>query len=509
MGDDPTETDPTGTGRAERGPQPSKAERRAADARVTASAADERARGRALRATIPRSGHGTWTPSAARDPLGILEEQNRNRLQSLVGVRMGRMLQTPFAFYRGAAAPMAADLSGDPGTDLRVVACGDAHASNFGLFASPERALLFDVNDFDEASVAPWEWDLKRLAASAHIGGRGNGFSEDDCRDLSRAAATAYQDAMAKLDQMSALDRFYLQVDASRIESAVSGAVDDGGAEAADAPDRHDLHQARKVVAKARKRTSEQTLGKLTTTADDGSVHIVDQPPITRHVDHLGPGDLADLFGRYRGTVRQDTAMLLGQFRVVDIVLRVVGVGSVGTRCYVILLLGPADEPLFLQVKEAQTSVLVTYGGMPAVDRFLPPVAEPGQGFRVVAGQRILQAQSDAFLGWVVGFAGERADRPRVDYYWRQFRDMKGSVDLTRLDVAGFRTYVALCATLLARAHSQSPAVHAIAGYLGPSGPFADAISDWASAYADQNEADHAALDAAARNGRFPVERDV
>jgi len=454
-----------------------------------------RAAGRALRQKLKRTDHAGLLLPAERDPVGVLEAQHRSRLAELIGVRIGRMLQSPFTYYRGTAAQMACDLAAGQTTDLRVVSCGDAHLSNFGLYASPERQLLFDLNDFDEGAIAPWEWDVKRLAASIHIGGRDIGLSERACRDASEQAVTSYQTSLADLMELTALERYYTQVNTDQVMAFVTSSSG--------------RRVTRDVVRKARRRTADQVLARITTRRDDGRLCIVDEPPITRHADHATLEQMNTLFDQYRSTLREDTAVLLSQFEIVDTVLRVVGVGSVGTRCYVILLLGPSGEALFLQAKEAQDSVLVSHGGMPPVVPGHPGDRDWSQGHRVVAAQRVLQAQSDPFLGWITGWAGDRKDRPRVDYYWRQFRDMKGSVEVSRLDRGQFTLYGQLCAKLLARAHSQSPAAAAIAGYLGGSAGFAEAVSAWACAYADICEADFDALAAAVAAGRLPVERNV
>jgi uncharacterized protein (DUF2252 family) len=445
--------------------------------------------GRALRYATRRSEHASVSLPPDRDPLGIIEAQNAHRLEDLVPVRIGRMLQSPFAFYRASAAVMAADLSGGPASGIKVVASGDAHISNFGLFASPERALLFDLNDFDEAGIAPWEWDVKRLAASIHVGGRGKGLDEPSCAAATEEAVAAYRESLAALVGLTALERFHFQVDVD----ALSGLP------------RRDRKLVDEVARKARTRTSEQVFGKFTVEEADGRRRIVDQPPITRHVDHVTHDQLERLFEIYRRTLREDVALLLSQFTIVDYVLRVVGVGSVGTRCYLLLLEGSSGEPLFLQAKEALTSVLSSHGGMPDVVAGSPEGVVRSNGHRVVAAQRILQAQSDPFLGWMTwGDAG--GDGPTVDYHWRQFRDMKGSIDVTRLDADQFRRYGVACARLLARAHGQSPRAARIVGYLGGSGRFDEAVSAWAAGYADVCERDFAALQAAVASGRFPAD---
>ncbi len=448
--------------------------------------------GRTLRARLKRAEQANLILPKARDPVAILEQQHVSRLADLVPVRVGRMAQSAFAYYRGTAAVMAADLAAGPHTGIRVVCCGDAHVSNFGFYASPERTLLFDLNDFDEAGVAPWEWDIKRLAASVHIAGRDIGMSEAACRDATQRAVGSYRSCLRHLMGLSAMERYYFHVDSARVEAMFAG----------------DL--TRRAVKKARSRTSEQLIGKMTVRDEKngGGLRIVDQPPVTRHVAHADLEQLHGLFLQYLGTLREDTAWLLSQFRLVDFVLRVVGVGSVGTRCYVLAFEGPGGEVLFLQAKEAQASVLSSHGGMPAVIAGAPGGVEYSEGHRVVAGQRILQAQSDPFIGHIVGWAGEQSDCPRVDYYWRQFRDMKGSIDLARLDGAQLTSYGELCGTLLARAHSQSPGAVAIAGYLGSGARFDEAISKWSVAYADLCEADYAALRAAIRSGRLPAETE-
>lgn len=455
----------------------------------------ERERGRALRATLPRDAHGGIALRDDRDPLGILQEQHASRLQELIAVRVGRMLQSPFTFYRGTAGQMAYDLAAGATTDLRVVSCGDAHISNFGFFASPERNLVFDLNDFDEGGVAPFEWDVKRLAGSVHIGGRDIGLSEQQCREATERAVAEYARTLRELMDGTVLERFYRQVDTAAIEAVLT--------------DPDEIARTRRNAKKARKRTADQVLAKIATRDEGAGLRIVDEPPVTRHVGHATLDELRGAFDDYRSTVRDDVGALLSQFELADFVLRVVGVGSVGTRCYVIALLGPDGEPMFLQAKEAQESVLVTYGGMPAVLPAEPTAAPASQGQRVVSAQRILQAQSDPFLGWFVGWAGESDERPRVDYYWRQFRDMKGSVEIDGIGASGLASYAGVCACLLARAHAQSPTAHAVTAYVGRGDGFVESVAAWAAAYADVCEADFGALESAVAAGRLPVERGV
>lgn len=450
--------------------------------------------GRRARKRLPRRGLAELVLPIDRDPLGILEEQHASRLKDLVPVRVGRMLQSPFSFYRGTAAVMAADLRGAPTTDLEVVSCGDAHISNFGFFASPERALVFDLNDFDEGGVAPWEWDVRRLTASVHIGGRDIGLSEDACRDAAFAAADAYRETLRGYCRLSTRERYYARVDTSSVARHLGEKGE---------------RTVRKAAKKARARTSERVLQRLTTFSVDGGIRIVEQPPMLRHVDHATLGEVTDLFTQYRATLREDIAFLLEQYRVVDFALRVVGVGSVGTRCYLLAVEGPTGDMLFLQVKEAPPSVLTTYGGRRSIIPGRPGVADFIEGHRVVAAQRILQANSDLFVGWLRGWAGDSAERYRVDYYWRQFRDMKGSIEPATLDADQFRSYGALCAALLARAHGQSPASAAIVAYLGRSEEFAEATAAWSAAYADVAEADFGLLRQAVASGRLPAETGV
>ena len=452
-----------------------------------------RERGRSLRGSVPLQAHASLA-LPDRDPVGILAQQNATRLAELVPVRIGRMLASPFAFYRGTAAVMAHDLSVDNVTGQQVLSCGDAHISNFGMFASPERRLLFDLNDFDEAATAPWEWDVKRLAASAVLGGRDLGLSESRCREAARAAVRSYRETLRYMYELTALERFYYQVETDWVADQVRA--------------KH-RKLVRQHVEKSRQRTSHQVRDKLMATDEHGSLRFTDVPPTTRHVAVPTIEEVQRLFEQYCTTLRGDAAYLLTQFRLVDFVLRAVGVGSVGTRCYVVMLEGPAGAPLFLQVKEAPPSVLETYGRRRLVtpDGVAPP-RHGKQGHRVVTSQRILQAQSDPFLGWITAWANPENPRP-ADYYWRQFRDMKGSVRLDRLPQELYADYVSLCGQLLARAHSQSPGGSVVLGYLGRSERFDEAVARWAGAYADQSERDFAELDTAVRSGRLPAERGV
>ncbi|MCG2621477.1 DUF2252 domain-containing protein [Arthrobacter sp. I2-34] len=454
----------------------------------------DRAAGKAARQMLPRTAHAEFRVPE-RDAVGVIEEQDTAREAELVPVRIGRMLQSPFAFYRGSAAVMAGDLAAAPVTGHRVVTCGDAHVANFGFYASPERQLVFDLNDFDEAFPAPWEWDIKRLAASAWLNGRNNSHSEDQCRTATAAAVQAYRENLRRLYEMTATERYFHQVE---VEPATIAALD-----------AHTARIVARTVAKARQRTSEQLLGKLTVTTIEGETRIVDQPPVIRHADAWDLEQVESLYvRRYRDTLRADTAVLLDQYRLVDYALRIVGVGSVGTRCWILLLLGPAGEPLFLQAKEAGHSVLETHGKVTGTPRpVLEALTTRGQGFRVVSAQRILQAQSDPFLGWVADVTG--TDGRKRDFYIRQFRDMKGAFQLEELTAGDTARYASLCGRLLARAHAQSPGSAYISGYLGSSDAFDQAVATWAGRYADQTEKDYEALGLAVRSGRLAAETGV
>ncbi len=446
--------------------------------------------GKDLRGSVPRKSQGAFTPDG-RDPVDTIREQNSTRIQELVPVRMSRMLQSPFAFYRGGAALMAHDLAGEANTGVTVMSCGDAHLSNFGLFASPERRQLFDVNDFDEAGNAPWEWDVKRLAASIMIAGRENGYTEERARAAVVSAIGTYRSTLADLTARDALERYYLAVD---VDTLTARAGDD-----------QSLKQLiAKTAKKARKRTSARVVEKITATSDDGEPRIVADPPILVPAPAELTDDVEGAFAQYLDSLRADAAALLGQFRVLDWALRVVGVGSVGTRCFIVLLgrdTPTGIETLFLQVKEAAQSVLQTYGRLgPST---MPPRAPStgAQAWRVVAGQQILQAQSDSFLGYTPTVRGR-------DFYWRQFRDMKGSVAPELLTYDQFDQYGRGCAGVLARAHAQSPGSVTAAAYLGRSTEFDEAVGRFAAAYADQNEKDHAAVQAAVKAGVLPTAED-
>ncbi len=458
--------------------------------------AERRVRGKAARAEVPRESHAEWQPPANRpDPVALLESQGAARVPDLVPVRYGRMMETPFTYYRGAALPMASDLATTPATGMIVQACGDAHLSNFGLFGSPERKLLFDVNDFDETLPAPWEWDVKRLAASLEVAARENGFSDKDRRKIVLASAARYRQVMRELSGEGNLGVWYTQVDIDEFRARFDNLLRE-----------RQRKQLDKGLAKARTRDSMQELQKLTR-IEDGQPRIVSEPPVIVPLrDLLGElagavdfeKELRALLGQYRRTLQPDRRVLLEQYEFTDIARKVVGVGSVGTRCWIILMLGRDEtDPLFLQVKEAEESVLARFAGASKYHN---------QGERVVNGQRLMQAASDIFLGWQ-RFAG--LDGTPRDFYVRQLRDWKFSVDIAAMIPRGLRLYGELCGLTLARAHARSGDEIAIAAYLGGSDVFENAIADFSAAYADQNERDFKAFNAAISSGRLIAERGV
>jgi uncharacterized protein (DUF2252 family) len=459
--------------------------------------AERRVRGKAARAEVPRESHAKWEPSPDRpDPVALLESQGASRVQDLVPVRYGRMMETPFTYYRGAALPMASDLATTPATGMIVQACGDAHLSNFGLFGSPERRLVFDVNDFDETLPAPWEWDVKRLAASLEVAARENGFSDKDRRKIVLASAARYRQVMRQLSGEGNLDVWYTQVDIDEFRARFDSLLRERQRKVLD-----------KGLAKARTRDSMQELSKLTQ-IEDGKPRIVPAPPVIVPIrDLLGDlpaavdieKELRALLSQYRRTLQPDRRVLLEQFEFADMARKVVGVGSVGTQCWIVLLLGRDEsDPLFLQVKEAEESVLARFAG---------PSKYSHQGERVVNGQRLMQASSDIFLGWQRVPAG--LDGKARDFYVRQLRDWKFSVDIATMVPRGLRLYGELCGLTLARAHARSGDEIAIAAYLGGSDVFENAIADFSAAYADQNERDFQAFTAAIASGRLVAERGV
>ena len=459
--------------------------------------AERAARGKEARAAVPRDSHAMFDPPPGRpDPVGLLEEQAKSRVPELVPVRRGRMMVSPFTFYRGAALPMASDLSHTPVSGLAVQACGDAHLSNFGIFGSAERRLVFDVNDFDETTPGPWEWDVKRLAASMEVAARGNGFGGKDRREIVTASVASYRQAMRTFAGMTNLDIWYAHAD-----------LDDLRAQFDSQMKARQRKMVDKGMAKARTRDSMQEVAKLTQLVD-GQPKIIADPPLLVPITDLLPrqmdqaafqAQIQDLLAKYRRTLETDRRYLLETFEFADMARKVVGVGSVGTRCWIILLLGRDEsDPLFLQIKEAEASVL---------SRFVGASKYTNMGQRVAAGQRLMQASSDIFLGWQRTEAG--LDGKQRDFYIRQLRDWKYSIAIEALIPRGMRIYGELCGWTLARAHARSGDRIAIAAYLGGSDVFDQAITRFAAAYADQNERDHQALVDAVASGRLTAERGM
>jgi uncharacterized protein (DUF2252 family) len=455
-----------------------------------ASVAERVARGKAARAQARRASHGNFEPSAGRlDPIVRLEQQAASRVPELVPIRYGRMLVSPFAFYRGAALIMAADLATTPVSGLKAQLCGDAHLSNFGVFASPERRLVFDINDFDETLPGPWEWDVKRLATSVAVAGRENGYKPKERETIVVGAVAAYRNAIAQFAAMRDLDVWYARME-----------MDEALAELRRLGTKKMLKSTEQGLAKSRTKDSMQVFSKLTHEVD-GEPRIISDPPLIEPVDQLATGvaaeqlrrGLHDILRSYRTTLQHDRRVLLEQFRLVDVARKVVGVGSVGTRAWIALLLGRDNgDPLFLQVKEAQTSVLEEFAGKSDVSNC---------GERVVNGQHLMQASSDIFLGWCHIPRG--IDGQERDFYGRQLKDWKGSVEVQTMVPRGMELYAKMCGWTLARAHARSSDRIAIAAYLGTSDSFDRAIGRFAEAYADQNERDYQALVDAVAKGRL------
>ena len=459
------------------------------------SRADRVARGKDARAVAPLESHAEFDPAGKRDPVGLLLGQAKTRVPELVPVRHGRMLVSAFTFYRGAALPMAADLATTPASGLRVQLCGDAHLSNFGAFASPERNLVFDVNDFDETLPGPFEWDVKRLAASLTVAGRDNGFPAKACRKITLAAGEGYRTAMRAFAGQTFLDVWYTHVDIEPVIAELKSQVK-----------AKRFKEAQKLLAKAHTSDTMKAVGKLTTVVD-GQRRIISDPPLIVPVEEIFPDVQAGaiyqllhtVLGKYRRTLQSDRRHLLEQFTMVQVARKVVGVGSVGTRAYV-LLMDALDgvEPLFLQAKEAQPSVLAAYAGRSQY---------ANQGERAVAGQHLMQAESDIFLGWTrVANPLDKVDR---DFYVRQLKDWKFSVPIEQMLPKGLEMYARLCGSTLARAHARSGDRIALAAYLGGSAKFDQAIADFAETYADQNERDYAALKTAVKEGRAEATTEI
>jgi uncharacterized protein (DUF2252 family) len=457
------------------------------------SVAERVALGKAARAGVPRSTHAAFEPSPQRpDPVDLLERQAATRVPTLVPIRYGRMLVSPFTFYRGGALIMANDLATTPRTGLDVQCCGDAHLSNFGVFASPERQLVFDLNDFDETLPGPWEWDVKRLCASMLIAAIDNGYAVKDQERAVLDTVREYRAAMERFAGMTNLAVWYAHID---IESKIH--------ELAAQLKTAMAKRAEKALDKARARDNMTAFSKLTHVVD-GKVRIVDQYPlivpldrlIAEGEDKLRFDDLRRLLRTYRETLEYDRRELLEQFTIADFARKVVGVGSVGTRAWICLLLGrDGEDPLFLQVKEAQASVL---------EEFVGPSEFSSHGQRVVVGQRLMQASSDIFLGWVDVDAG--VDGESRDFYGRQLKDWKGSAEIDQMVPKGLAAYGDLCGWTLARAHARSGDRIAIASYLGHGDTFDRAILEFSQAYAEQNERDYRALEGAVSSGRITAE---
>lgn len=456
-------------------------------------APDERAaRGRAARADAPRSAHAAWEPPADRaDPVDLLEEQSRGRVPELVPLRYGRMLVSPFTFYRGAAAIMASDLAATPRSGLRAQLCGDAHLSNFGGFGSPDRDLVFDINDFDETLPGPWEWDVKRLAASFSVAGRALGLAAEERRVIASHTVRSYRAAMRTFAAQTNLEVWYARLDVAEMARRWSADLKESGRK-----------RFKRTVAKARTKDSMRALSKLTQVVD-GEPRIVSDPPIVVPIEDLSRGDaewaqevVGTAYQGYHESLDRDRRHLLDGYRPVHWARKVVGVGSVGTRAWIVLLLGRDDQdPLFLQFKEADRSVLAPYAGRSVFGN---------AGRRVVEGQRLLQAAGDIFLGWT----RVTVDGRTLDFYGRQLWDWKASADVEAMTASGLEAYGQACGWTLARAHARSGDRIAIAHYLGSGTNFDEAIAAFSERYADQNERDHEAFTRAVEAGRLPVDHD-
>jgi uncharacterized protein (DUF2252 family) len=460
------------------------------------SPAQRAARGKAARADVPRSAHAAFDPGPGRaDPIALLQSEDHTRIPELLPIRYGRMLASPFAFYRGAAKIMASDLATTPRTGLAVQCCGDAHVANFGVFASPERQLVFDVNDFDETLPGPWEWDIKRLTASLVIAARNNGLSVKFQDRIAAGTVEEYRTAMARFAAMNNLDVWYAHLDVNAALSQLGPQVNASV-----------VKQTEKSLSKARTPNSTATFAGLTTIVD-GERRFVAEPPLIVPIGDLAQGsERTDMFdalhqqlSSYRESLEHDRRVLLEQFRVTDFARKVVGVGSVGMRAWIALLIGlDGQDPLFLQLKQAEASVL---------EEFLGPSAFPNHAERVVTGQRLMQANSDIFLGWLHLDPGPSGEP--IDFYVRQLRDWKGAGDIEQMKHAAMAQYGRFCGWTLARAHARSGDRIAIAAYLGRGRAFDRGLVEFSHSYAEQNERDYAALIAAVKSGRIIAEQGV
>jgi uncharacterized protein (DUF2252 family) len=456
-------------------------------------------RGKEARVRVPRASQAAFEPSSSRpDPVSLLEGQARSRVPELVPIRYGRMLVSPFTFYRGAALIMASDLATTPHSGLTAQICGDAHLSNFGLFGSPERKLMFDANDFDETLPGPWEWDLKRLAASVVIAGHDQRFSKKDCATAARQVGATYRQEMHRLAELDNLEVWYSHID---VDAVLAELDVQAGKEKTKTAERM-ATKASSIVAKSRTKDSLQALDKLTTVVD-GQRQIVSDPPLIVPVEELYAEHQSDalyeslkkLVGSYSRSLQSDRRHLIEGFELIQVARKVVGVGSVGTRAWILLFIGKDnDDPLFLQAKEAEASVL---------EEFVGKSKYVNHGERVVAGQHLMQAASDIFLGWD---RVEGLDGVMRDFYIRQLRDWKGSFEIEGTMPRGLARYSALCAQALARAHARSGDRIAIASYLGNSSAFDDALVEFAETYADQNERDYGEFKEAVASGRITAQ---
>ncbi|MFN8006100.1 MAG: DUF2252 domain-containing protein [Terriglobia bacterium] len=440
---------------------------------------ERKASGKSLREKIPRKSQGEWNaPSHRRDPVDVLIESSKGRVPHLVPIRYGRMMQSPFAFFRGAAAIMAADLANTPTSGIRVQACGDCHLLNFGGFGTPERRIIFDINDFDETLPAPWEWDVKRLAASFVIAGQNNGFTKAEARECAARCVQSYREHMQSYAEMGVLEMWYERIDHENLLALIQSKE-------------WRKRVQRRIAKESSRSVVDDDFPKLAI-VKNGKPEIKDNPPLIFHQSRLElvkyDANVKEAFRRYRETLSDDLKALLDRYEIKDVALKVVGVGSVGTRCAILLLMASDGEPLFLQVKEARASVLEPYAGNSVY---------PNRGQRVVAGQKIMQSASDMFLGWT--------EEGGHHYYIRQLRDIKIKTVVEILDPAALKSYADWCGWALAQAHAKSGDAATISGYLGKGTIFDEAIANFAVSYADQNEQDHQALLNAIRDGKIEI----
>ncbi len=450
--------------------------------------AERLAEGKLLRKRVPRSAHAPWAPAPDRpDPVAMLEASSRGRAPELVPIRYGRMLPSPFAFLRGSAGAMAFDLAKTPATGVRTQLCGDCHLMNFGGFGTPERNFAFDLTDFDETLPGPWEWDVKRLAASVVAAARALGLSEDNAEEAALACLSSYRRRMSEYAGMHVLDVWYAHISGEALLGLMGGgkARPKKGKESSAVPG---------PPAKARAHSGDRLFGKMVELVE-GQPRFRDSPPLIFHPPH-GDGlekEVPRFLAHYRETLQDDRRRLLSRYRVADLAMKVVGVGSVGTRCAILLLMAGDDDGLILQYKEAGPSVLEPFAGKSKYH---------SHGQRVVCGQRLLQSASDLFLGWA-------SDEQGMDFYFRQLRDMKTTVRLEGMSASALRKYAATCGWALARGHAKAGGSAAIGGYLGRGDAFDVAVAAFARAYADQTERDHAAMVRAVKSGRLVADKDA